>query len=153
MKGSITRVLLTTVVVGGALMVGPVTRFKPTVVHAQTEGCRLTTLKGSYGFAVNGYVNTGSPVPFTPLAAAGVISFRADGSLKRAFSISFGGTVFKVNDSGNYMLNEDCTFNATLPNAGEIWNLIPVDHGEQIEFFVNNQNNQGSVVAGTLTLQ
>lgn len=131
MKGSITRVLLTTVVVGGALMVGPVTRFKPTVVHAQTEGCRITTLNGSYGFSTNGYVNTGAPGPLTPLAGAGVISFRPDGSLKRAFKVSVGGTIFAVNDPGTYSLNEDCTFRAILPNAGETWNLIPAHSQRQ----------------------
>lgn len=150
MKGSITRVLLTTVVVGGALMVGPLTRFKPTVAHAQSEGCRLTTLNGSYAFSTNGYANTGAPGPLTPLAGAGVISFRPDGSLKRAFSVSVGGTIFTLKDPGSYSLNEDCTFEATLPEVGEKWNLIPADHGEQIEFFVNKT---GSVVAGTLTLQ
>jgi hypothetical protein len=150
MKKSITRVLFGFVVIGTMLMVGPITKSKPAVVLAETDGCRLTTLSGGYGFSFNGYFNTGTPVAFTPLAAAGTITFRPDGTLKRDFSGSFGGGLFTVKDSGTYSLNQDCTFTANLPMAGETWNLIPVELGLQIEFFVNTP---GRVGAGTLTRQ
>ena len=149
MKESITRVLLALVVVAAALMVGPITKSQPAVALAQTNGCQLATLSGPYAFSFSGYVNTG-PKAFTPLAAAGTISFQPEGTLKRNFSGSFGGSLFTVPDSGSYSLNEDCTFTANLPQVGETWNLIPADRGEQIEFFINTA---GRVGAGTLTHQ
>lgn len=150
MKKRFARILFGLAIVAGVLLWNPTTKSKPATVLAQGNGCRLTTLNGTYGFAFNGYFNTGSPVPFTPLAAAGTITFRPDGTLKRSFNGSFGGGRFTVNDSGTYSLNEDCTFTANLPEAGETWNLIPVELGLQIEFFINTDRRVG---AGTLTHQ
>ena len=150
MRKTVTRIIVGLGVVSAVLMAKPAMKSKPAAVFAQTNSCRLTSLNGPYGFSFNGYFNTGTPVPFTPLAAAGTITFRSDGTLKRDFSGSFGGSLFTAKDSGTYSLNDDCTFTANLPDAGETWNLIPVEEGLHIEFFVNTA---GRVGAGTLTRQ
>jgi hypothetical protein len=148
MKKALARIFAGLVLAGSVLMVNPTSRSKPAAVFAEGNGCRLTALNGTYGFAFNGYF--GSSAPFTPLAAAGTITFHPDGTVKRAFDGSFGGALFSVNDSGSYTVNQDCTFTAGLPEAGETWNLIPVEAGLQIEFFVNTS---GRVGAGTMTHQ
>jgi hypothetical protein len=149
MKKSLARILAGLVITGTVLLVNPISKSKQAGMFPPLEGCRVTTLNGRYGFAFNGYISTASPVPFTPLAAAGTITFHSDGSFSRSFNASFGGTVFPVNDADDtYALNPDCTFKATVP--GESWVLIPVEGGLQIEFFVNTE---GRVGAGTLTHQ
>ena len=124
---------------------------RPTAVDAESEGCRLTSLSGTYGFAFSGYVNTGSSASpaYTPVAAAGTFMFHPDGTITRSFNISFGGTIVPVNDHGTYSLDStDCNFTANLPDVGETWNLIPVEGGLQIDFFVNPGPRIG---AGTMT--
>jgi hypothetical protein len=132
-------------------MMGSTTKSKPEV-FAESNSCNLEHLSGVYGFSFTGYFHTGTPVAFTPLAAAGTITFHSDGTLNRSFSGSFGGGLFTVSDTGTYSLdsNGDCNFTANLPNAGETWNFIPVEGGLQIEFFVNTA---GRIGAGTLTRQ
>lgn len=153
MKKAFARIFAGLLIVGVVLMWYPTSKTKPTAVLAQTNSCQLTSLNGTYGFAFSGYVNTkttGLPV-YTPIAAAGTITFHADGTLSRAFNASFGGTIFSVNDSGSYSLDaNDCNFTANLPEAGETWNLIPVAGGAQIDFFVNPGPRIG---AGTLARQ
>ena len=120
---------------------------------AEADSCRLTTLNGTYGFAFSGYVNTGSSASpaYTPLAAAGTVTFHSNGTLSRSFNARFGGSIFPVNDTGTYSLDSgDCNFTANLPAVGETWNLIPVEGGLQIEFFVNPDPRIG---AGTMTRQ
>lgn len=152
MKKTFARIFVGLAIVGLVLMWNPSSKSKPAAVLAQTNGCQLTTLAGTYGFAFSGYFNTGKlPDPFTPIAAAGTFTFHNDGTVSRAFNISFGGTIFPVNDTGTYSLDSsDCNFTANLPDAGETWNLIPVARGSQIEFFVNPGPRIG---AGTLTHQ
>lgn len=153
MKKTAARVLFGLVVIGTLLMVNPSTKSRPAAVHADTNGCRLTTLNGTYGFAFSGYFNTGSSTSpaYTPIAAAGTLTFHPGGTLSRAFNISFGGTIFPVSDMGTYSLDSnDCNFTANLPEAGETWNLIPVEGGLQLNFFVNPGPRIG---AGTMTHQ
>jgi hypothetical protein len=149
MKKSFSRIAIGLAVVGAVLLVGPTTKSKPEV-FAESDSCSLRSLGATYGFAFSGYVNTGAPANFTPVSAAGTMAFRPDGTLTRSFNVSFGGSIFPVSDHGTYSLNSDCTFTASLPMAGETWDLITVDQGKQIEFFVNTA---GRVGAGTLTRQ
>ena len=144
MKKSLARILVGLVIAGAVLMWNPSTKSRPAAVLAETNGCRLTTLNGGYGFSFSGYF--GDSAPFTPVAAAGTFTFRPDGTVLRLANASFGGGLFTVNDSGTYVRNQDCSFSANVP--GETWNLIPVDEGKQLEFFVNTPLR---TAAGTMT--
>lgn len=146
MKKSLARILAGLVIAGAVLMWNPSTKSKPAAVLAETNGCRLTILNGTYGFPFNGYFGNSSP--YIPVAAAGTFAFRPDGTVLRRANGSFGGGLFSVNDSGTYSLNEDCSFSAKVP--GETWDLIPVDEGRQLEFFVNTEQR---TAAGTMTRQ
>ena len=60
MKKSFARILAGLVIVGAVLLLNPTSKSRPAAVLAETEGCRLTSLSGTYGFAFSGYFNTGS---------------------------------------------------------------------------------------------
>lgn len=116
--------------------------------------CSISTLKASYGFATTGFINFSSPGPshvddFFPVAVAGTVKFRSDGTVSRSVKVSLGGSIFPVIDSGTYTLNSDCTFTVNHGN-GEVWILTPVKHGTELMFFVNDA---GGVGAGTLVQQ
>lgn len=146
MEKSFARILVGLVIVGAVLLLNPSTKSKPVAVLAETNRCRLTILNGSYGFPFSGYFGDSSP--YIPVAGAGTFTFRPDGTVLRRANASFGGGLFTLNDSGTYVLNEDCSFSANVP--GETWDLIPVDEGKQLEFFVNTPLR---TAAGTMTHQ
>ena len=151
MKKSFARILVGLVIAGAVLMLNPSTKSKPAAVLAEADGCQLTILNGTYGFPFAGYFGNSSP--WIPVAGAGTFTFRPDGTVRRRANGSFGGGLFTVNDSGTYVLNEDCSFSATVsPNTNqtETWDLIPVDEGKQLEFFVNTPLR---TAAGTMTRQ
>ncbi len=141
--------------VAGALMIVAYSVNYQHKVLAQPSGCAITSLNATYGFAFEGYATSGPPTAakigaFFPVAAAGTISFQSNGNLNRSFSVSVGGAIFPVSDSGSYTLNDDCTFTANLPAVGETWNFVPVSGGKQLNFFVNTP---GRVGTGTLNEQ
>jgi len=132
------------VLVSAAILVTYRAAHQPTVLAR--AACPVASLNATYGFAFEGFAFSS----LKPVAAAGTITFESNGSLSRSFNISIGGTITSVSDSGSYSLDQDCTFTANLPEVGEVWNLIPVEGGKQLKFFVNTP---GRVGAGTLTQQ
>jgi hypothetical protein len=125
-------------------------------VFAQSTSCSITNLNATYGFSFEGFASSRPPQTplridaFSPVAAAGTITFGPSGILSRSFNVSLGKVISPVADSGSYSINPDCTFTAYLPEVGETWNLVPVNGGKQIEFSVNTA---GRVGAGILTQQ
>jgi len=116
--------------------------------------CSLSKLNATYGFATTGFIAFNLPGPsrvgdFYPIAVAGTVKFSSDGQVSRSVNVSLGGTIFPVVDSGNYILNSDCTFTVNHGN-GEVWIVTPVKHATELKFFVNDP---GGVGAGTLVEQ
>jgi hypothetical protein len=141
--------------VAGTLMITAYSVNSQRKVFAQPSDCATTSLNATYGFAFEGYATSGPPGAvkigaFFPVAAGGTISFQSNGGLNRSFNVSVGGAIFPVSDTGSYTQNPDCTFTVSLPQAGETWNLVPVNGGKQLDFFVNTP---GRVGAGTLNEQ
>lgn len=125
----------------------------PRMVVAE-DGCSISSLKATYGFATTGFINFSQSGPsrvgdFFPIAVAGTVKFQSDGQVSRSVHVSLGGAIFPVVDAGNYSLNSDCTFTVNHGN-GEVWIVTPVKHGAELEFFVNDP---GGVGAGTLAQQ
>jgi hypothetical protein len=124
------------------------------VVRANDDGCNASTIKGAYGFAIGGLASSsfsGSPQPiakFIPLAAAGTFSFDGHGAASRSFTLSYGGAVFPVTDSGPYTVNPDCTVSATYSDG--TWNMVIIGHGKEIKAM---NASPGAVVQGILTRQ
>ena len=124
------------------------------VAQASTEGCNNSSIAGIYGFAIGGLVSTtfdNNPQrmgDFYPLAAVGTFSFDGHGTSSRSITLSFGGQVFPVSDSGPYTVNPDCTASATYSDG--TWNLVIVSHGKEIKAM---NTSPGTAVQGVLTKQ
>jgi hypothetical protein len=133
------------------------------LAHAGNACSGVPKPSGVYGLAVEGFNDGGQQGSFTidnfyPLSGAGTFIFTPSspdafsGTVSRHLFVSFGGAVVSppISDSGPYSQNPDCTFSATFADVGEVWNLITVQDGRQIKFFVNAP---GSAVAGTMIRQ
>jgi hypothetical protein len=70
-----------------------------------------STISGTYGFAVQGFnMRLGDPAAkSTAYALIGTMSFHADGTVSRAFTLSLAGQILSATDSGTYTVNEDCS--------------------------------------------
>jgi len=105
------------------------------VAQAKEEGCRASTIAGVYGFAIGGLASSsfsGQPQQigeFVPLAAAGTFSFDGHGTTSRSFTLSYGGAIFPVTDSGPYTVNSDCTVSATYSDG--TWNMVIIGEAKR----------------------
>lgn len=110
--------------------------------QAKTEkSCSLSTLQGSYGYTVTGFIPGSSPAN-VPFAAVGRIVFDGRGGVTTVRTLSAGGTVVQ-NDpgSGMYSVNADCTgkFTISAPPLGILsLDLVVDDDGSQIRAIVTN---------------
>jgi hypothetical protein len=124
------------------------------IAQANDDGCNASTVKGSYGFAIGGFVSTtfsGNPQQvgeFFPLAAAGTFSFDGQGTTSRSFTVSFGGATFPASDSGPYTVNRDCTLSASYSDG--TWSMVIIGRGKEIKAM---NTAPGTAVQGVLTKQ
>jgi hypothetical protein len=124
------------------------------VAQANDEGCNASTIKGAYGFAIAGLVsasfngNAQQVGEFFPLAAEGTFSFDGHGTSSRSATVSFGGQIFPLSDSGPYTVNSDCTVSATYSDG--TWNMVIIGHGKEIKAM---NATPGVAVEGILTRQ
>ena len=122
------------------------------LVQAGESGCSVTTIAGTYGFALNGLVSgsfNGNPQRignFFPLTAVGTFSYDGHGTSSRSYTASFGGQIFPNTDSGPYTINSDCTGTATYSDG--TWNFVIVGHGKEIKAM---NVSPGVAVQGILT--
>jgi hypothetical protein len=148
-RKSLLAITIATTTVLALVMVG-----QRNIAQADDEGCNTSTVKGTYGFALGGFVSTtfnGAPQQvgeFVPLAAAGTFFFDGHGSTSRSFTVSFGGATFPASDSGPYSVNRDCTLSATYPDG--TWSMVIIGRGKEIKA-VNTA--PGTAVQGVLTRQ
>jgi len=158
------KIIFAAVVLSGLLV--SMLAFLPTkmvVAHAENACSEAPKPFGTYGLAVEGFNNGGQSGSLTidnfyPLSGAGTFTFvpsspgASSGTASRHLFVNFGGAVVTppISDTGPYFQNPDCTYSATFTDVGEVWNLITVEDGKQVKFFVNAP---GSVVAGTMVRQ
>jgi hypothetical protein len=146
---SLLSITIVTIVALAVLTVG-----QHDVAQADNEGCNATTIKGPYGFAIGGLASssfTGQPQQigdFVPLAAAGTFSFDGHGTTSRSLTLSYGGVILPVTDSGPYVVNSDCTATATYSDG--TWNMVIVGGGKEIKAM---NASPGVVVQGVLSRQ
>lgn len=146
--GSLIGIALVTMIALAMVIVG-----QHNIAQAD-DGCNASTIKGAYGFALNGLVSpsfSGQPQQidqFVPLAAAGTFSFDGQGTSSRSFTLSFGGDTFPGSDSGPYTVNSDCTASATYSDG--TWHMVIIGHGKEIKAM---NTAPGTVVQGVLSRQ
>jgi hypothetical protein len=104
----------------------------PARAKAQT-GCSVSTLQGTYGYHLQGWVMEPSS-PAVPMAQIGSVVADGAGNMAIATTVSQGGQVGKANFGFTYQVNSDCTGSMTpLPgvDAGPA-EFTVVDGGKQI---------------------
>ena len=146
---SLLSITIVTIVALAVIMVG-----QHNVTKADSEGCNASTIKGTYGFAIGGLVSSsfsGQPQQigdFVPLAAAVTFSFDGHATTSRSLTLSYGGAIFPVTDSGPYAVNSDCTVTATYSDG--TWSMVIVGGGKEIKAM---NASPGVVVQGVLSRQ
>ena len=130
----------------------------PGLAHAS---CIASTISGTYGFAVQGFnMRLGDPAAkSTVYALIGTMSFHADGTVSRAFTLSLAGQILSATDSGTYTVNEDCSGTTAFrdtPFGLESFGLTIVGHGAAILFLNTTTTllpNLGFVQSGRMEKQ
>ncbi|MFY0567482.1 hypothetical protein ACN28E_27165 [Archangium lansingense] len=114
-------------------------------VSSNTQ-CTPRMLKGTYVYANDGYIVTGSErVPF---AQAGGEHFPGDGTLTGSATVSTNGEITRITYTGTYTVEPDCSGTATLTdNLGGTahFDIFVTKNGESTSFI---QTDPGYVTAG-----
>ena len=108
--------------------------FHPHPVKAQS-GCALSTLQGSYGIRIDGWIlaNDPSKAP-QAIAQVGTGVFDGAGNLTVVVTASTGGQIFKQTFTLKYQVNADCSGSVTpMPgsDAGPA-DIAVVNGGSQV---------------------
>lgn len=114
--------------------------------HSRNTQCRLRTLKGTYVYANDGYIVTGSErVPF---AQAGRDFIHGNGTLTGSATVSTNGEITRITYTGTYTLEPDCSGTVTLTdNLGGTahFDIFVTNNGESTTFI---QTDAGYVTSG-----
>ncbi len=126
----------------------------------QDQNCTDTTLKGEYGYEIQGslhQVGTNIETPFPTagdVAASGWVSFDGKGMLNGDDMASLDGAPIHRTYSGMYRVNQDCsgeatvTFVTTAGSQTEHIHLVILERGED---FLAIDRDAGVVVAAMFT--
>jgi hypothetical protein len=109
------------------------------------EECSNASLQGSFGVT-----STGTIVGVGPLAAVGVVTFDGQGNHVGFDTISFNGSIARMNFGGTYKVNSDCTGSDTENFQGGPTihrDFVIVDEGREIRFIVTDSGNAVTAVA------
>jgi len=112
--------------------------------HAE-EGCTLVTLKGAWGFLLNGTI-----IGLGPIAIGGVAQFDGEGNFFRDERAVVNGIVLPPEHiTGTYTVSGDCT-GTTSDSIGHTSQFSIVDNRKEI---LSVGTDTGSVVTITLKKQ
>jgi len=122
----------------------------PRVAAGDDWACSNRTLRGNYGFEINGYIfpPTGGPLLLRGVA---MTTFDGEGNLTQVDHATFNGIPRWQGwrpAAGTYEINADCTGTAQIvPNDGTPalnLHLVVFDHGRQVRTVVDG-NATGSL--------
>jgi len=106
------------------------------------DGCRLTTVRGDYGFSISGSRPSSPGGPLEQILGVAMTHFDGAGGLTQIDNIHGSISGFAAPDrpgTGTYTLNNDCTGTMTLSNQGAptlTLRIVVVDHGREIRTVV-----------------
>jgi hypothetical protein len=115
----------------------------------RSQHCSVSTLKGTYGFAVQGTTDAASGVPPAlqgPFAAVGTTVYDGAGQVTiAARSASFNGIARQVPaETGRYSVSSDCVVTAQYPSGVTTRNVL-IDNGRAMYAM---QTNAGTTIGG-----
>ena len=101
------------------------------VAHAQS-GCSESTLRGNYGFQINGNI-----IGLGPIGGVALVTYDGRGNFTQTDNVNInGGGIPTLNTPGNgtYSVNSDCTGTLTLNSGGRVTHsaFVIVRNGKQI---------------------
>ena len=82
------------------------------------QGTKPGVPNGTYASHVTGYVPAGPSGPLVALAAAGHMTYSADGTTSGVFTASIGGQISTFPVHGTWSINADGSFSETDTQAG-----------------------------------
>jgi hypothetical protein len=108
--------------------------------------CRESTLRGEYGFSINGTRPSGPNGPIEQMIGVALTTFDGEGNLTQTDNIhgSISGYPASAVDrpgTGTYTLKEDCTGTMTLNNVGAptiTLHIVVVKNGREIRTVVTS---------------
>jgi hypothetical protein len=114
------------------------------------QGIKPGVPNGTYASHVTGYVPAGPSGPLVPLAAAGNITYSADGTTNGVFTASINGQVSTFPVHGTWTINPDGSISETDVQAGGPGLTLhfrgyPTLDGNTITFV---QTDTGSIASG-----
>jgi hypothetical protein len=117
------------------------------------QGIKPGVPNGTYASHVTGYVPAGPSGPLVALAAAGHITYSADGTTSGVFTASIGGQISTFPVHGTWTINPDGSFSETDTQAGGPgltlhFRAYPTLDGNTITFA---QTDPGSIASGVET--
>jgi hypothetical protein len=119
MKRIVSALFASAVLAALVIVATTITKHVVPAAYAQ-GGCRLATLKGTYGFTYSGFSANGTNGSAVfPVDAAGVGTFDGAGNFYAKFAVSFNGSSSTDNPStATYTVNSDCTGVLTSTTPG-----------------------------------
>ena len=115
-----------------------------TAPDAATARCSEATLRGTYLFANDGLIVSGSDRG--PFANAGIDVYDGNGHVRSVYTLSVNGRISRfVRVTGTYTVNPDCTGTARYSDGTRYDQFVAPD-GSQVAFV---QTNPGTVVAAS----
>jgi hypothetical protein len=116
--------------------------------HAKHDGCDLGTVRGSYGYTVNG-----TNLAFGLVAAVGRVTADGHGNLSGTDTLSAAGTILRRTITGTYTITPACTGTFTFTdNFGQTVNVdyVALDGATELQFI---QTDPGTVITGSARRQ
>jgi hypothetical protein len=130
------RIIGVAIALAGILVVGIQFRGTPVglvpVVQAHA-GCSNSSLRGNYGFQINGTI-----VGLGPIGGVALVTFDGEGNFTQTDNVSINGSpILHRPGSGTYGVNADCTGTQTLTfnvPGGQVVHttFVIVGHGRQV---------------------
>lgn len=156
MRTNMQRTALVLLVIAGIVALNGSKGF---TLHADSQVCTNSILRGGYGAGTTGLINSSSnpndvTIPtFVPFAEAVHFVFDGKGKFSGSSTADYGGTSFPVTFTGTYFVRPNCTgkLTADAGNNGIIHrDLVIVDSGREVEFV---STDAGLVIAGSMKKQ
>jgi hypothetical protein len=101
------------------------------VAYAQS-GCSDSTLRGNYGFQINGNI-----IGLGPIGGVALVTYDGTGNFTQTDNVNINGggiPILNTPGSGTYSVNHDCTGTLTLNSGGRVTHsaFVIVGNGKQI---------------------
>jgi hypothetical protein len=122
-----------------------------TVVHAQSAGCDVTSLKDAYGYSLSGTAYDSSYYTYLFTAAGRLVSDGA-GNITAADTMSMDGTTVRRAITGTYTVNADCTGSVTFANSSlnQHFDFVITDNLKEVDMVMTDD---GFMLTGKMRQQ